>query len=97
MLPLDQYLVAQDEYVLQYAARGQGGDSAFEQAPEPLLPNYGLGRIRQYSLDLTLMLLLNSKERTLEEFIKIGEEAGLSFVKVWNMSDLGLLEFRLVL
>jgi len=66
------------------------------QAPEPLLPNYGLGRIRQYRLDLVMMLVCNSKERTLEEFIKVGEEAGLSFVKYWNTrSDLGLLEFRL--
>ena len=69
--------------------------STFEQAPEPLLPNYGVGRIRQYRLDLVMMLMWNSKERTLEEFIKIGEEAGLSFVKLWNTGDLGLLEFRL--
>jgi hypothetical protein len=95
MVPLDQYLVTQDEYMLQHAARG--GDSAFEQAPEPFLPNYRLEHIRPYSVDLTLMLVWNSKERTLEEFIKIGEEAGLCFVKLWNMSDLGLLEFRLAL
>jgi len=56
-----------------------------------------VGRIRQYRLDLVMMLVFNSKERTLEEFIKIGEEAGLSFVKLWNTSDLGLLEFRLEL
>ena len=43
------------------------------------------------------MLLLNGKERTLEEFIKIGEAAGLSYVKLWNASGLGLLEFRLAL
>ena len=54
-----------------------------------------MGRIRQYNLDLAMMLMLNGKERTLDEFIKIGEEAGLSFVKLWNTSDLGLLEFRL--
>ena len=44
-----------------------------------------------------MMLMHNGKERTLEEFIKIGEEAGLCFVKLWNMSDLDLLEFRLAL
>ena len=42
-----------------------------------------------------MMLVFNSKERTLEEFIKMGVEAGLSFVKIWNTSDLGLLEFQL--
>ena len=46
---------------------------------------------------MTLMLMWNSKERTLEEFVKIGEEAGLSFVKLWNAGDMGLLEFRLAL
>ena len=95
IVPLDQYLATLDECVLQHAARE--GDSAFEQAPDPLLPNYGMGRIHQYELDLTLMLMLNSKLRTLEEFIKIGEEAGLCFVKLWNAGDLSLLEFRLAL
>lgn len=56
-----------------------------------------MGRIRQYRLDMVMMLLLNGKERTLEECIKIGAEAGLSFVKLWNVGDLGLLEFRLAL
>jgi len=44
-----------------------------------------------------MMLMLNSKERTLEEIIKIGEEAGLSFVRLWNTSESGLLEFRLAI
>jgi hypothetical protein len=42
------------------------------QAPEPLLPNYGFGRVRQYNLDLDMMCMLNSKERTLEEFAQLG-------------------------
>ena len=94
MSPLDEYLITQDEHFLQHVARGEG-DSDLEQAPEPLLSNYGVGRILRYKLDLTMMLMHNGKERTLEEFIKIGEEAGLAFVKLWNTGDMGLLEFRL--
>ncbi|EKM57114.1 uncharacterized protein PHACADRAFT_92239 [Phanerochaete carnosa HHB-10118-sp] len=41
-------------------------------APEPLLPNYGNGRIQQYNLDVNLMICFKSKERTLKEFIDIG-------------------------
>ena len=44
-----------------------------------------------------MMLMHNGKERTLEEFIKIGVGAGLSFVKLWDTGNMGLLEFRLAL
>ena len=44
-----------------------------------------------------MMILLNGKERTLEECIEIGTEAGLSFVKLWNVGEMGLLEFHLAL
>lgn len=46
--------------------------SVIPEAPEPLLPNYGEGRIRQYYLDLDMMVMLNAKERTLDEFVKLG-------------------------
>ena len=69
--------------------------SAFKQAPEPLLPNYGVGRIRQYNLDLDMMVMVNSQERRLEEFIKLGQEAGLEFVKLWDLGETGVVEFRL--
>lgn len=42
------------------------------QTPEPLLPNFGMGRVRLYQQDLNMMNTLNSEERTLEEFIEIG-------------------------
>lgn len=41
------------------------------QAPQPLLPNYGMGNIYQYNMDLNMMSLLNAKERTLQEFVDI--------------------------
>jgi hypothetical protein len=83
-----------DEYVLQHASRVAAQDTAFTQAPEPLLPNYGIGRIREYALDMAMMNLVNSKERTLEEFVELGEKAGLKFVKLWTTSEMSLVEFR---
>jgi hypothetical protein len=63
------------------------------QAPEPLLPNYGEARIRQYTVDINMMTVLNSKERTLEDFIILGESAGLQFVKLWEAGELAVVEF----
>lgn len=42
------------------------------QAPKPLLPNFGMGRVRLYQQDLNMMSILNSKERTLQEFVDMG-------------------------
>ena len=84
-----------DEYILQPANRVPEEKSPAKQAPEPLLPNYGGGRIRQYNLDIHMMTLLNSEERRLPEFIKLGEAAGLEFVKLWDVGEMGLVEYRL--
>jgi hypothetical protein len=84
-----------EEFVLQHADRITDGSSVFKQAPEPLLPNYGVGKIRQYNLDLDMMVMLNSQERYLEEFIKLGEEAGLRFETLWDLGEMAVVEFRL--
>ena len=84
-----------EEYILQPANRVPEEKSPVKQAPEPLLPNYGGGRIRQYNLDIQMMSMLNSEERRLSEFIKLGEAAGLEFVKLWDLGELGLVEYRL--
>ena len=84
-----------DEYILQPANRVPEEKAPVKQAPEPLLPNYGVGRIRQYNLDMEVMIVLNSQERRLSEFIKLGEAAGLEFVKLWDLGETGLVEFRL--
>ena len=84
-----------DEYILQAANRVPEEKSPVKQAPEPLLPNYGGGRIRQYNLDIQMMAMLNSEERRLPEFIKLGEAAGLEFVKLWDLGEMGLVEYRL--
>ncbi|KAJ3504648.1 hypothetical protein NLJ89_g7830 [Agrocybe chaxingu] len=83
------------EYILQDACRVPDDQTAFKQAPAPLLPNYGAGRIRQYNLDLDMMTMLNSEERRLPDFIHLGEMAGLRFVKLWDLGETGVVEFRL--
>jgi hypothetical protein len=42
-----------------------------------------------------MMVMLNSQERYLEEFIKLGEEAGLRFETLWDLGEMAVVEFRL--
>ncbi|KAG6809034.1 hypothetical protein H0H92_001866 [Tricholoma furcatifolium] len=81
------------EYVLQYANRTHTTESAFQEAPEPMLPNYGVGKIREYAIDIHLMVTLNSRERTLEEFISMAAKAGLNFLKLWPAGEMSVIEF----
>jgi hypothetical protein len=88
-------LLYTDEYILQPANRVPEEKALTKQAPEPLLPNYGVGRIRQYNLDLDMMTMLNSEERRLSDFIRLGDAAGLEFVKLWDFGETGLVEYKL--
>ncbi|KAJ7637687.1 S-adenosyl-L-methionine-dependent methyltransferase [Mycena polygramma] len=81
------------ELVLQHLVSDGISDSQFEKAPAPLLPNYGAGRFRLYAQDINMMVLLNSQERTLTEFIDIGARSGFEFVKLWDLGEAGLMEF----
>ncbi|KAG7098238.1 hypothetical protein E1B28_000202 [Marasmius oreades] len=92
MKPGSRVLV--QEYVLQHTT-SEGIDAGVKIAPEPLLPNYGEGRINAYNLDLDMMVMANSQERYQEDFAKLGEEAGLKIVKVWDSGDTGLVEFAI--
>jgi hypothetical protein len=83
----------QDEFVVRPGYRIPEREAGFTQAPEPLLANYGEARIRQYTMDINMMTLLNSKERTLKDFIALGESADLHFVKLWETAEMGLVEF----
>ncbi|KAJ6548154.1 S-adenosyl-L-methionine-dependent methyltransferase [Mycena vulgaris] len=81
------------EYMLQTArSNNRPADRQFKRAPAPLLFNYGEGRIRQYYLDVSLMVLINSKERTLDEYVELGEKSGLRFMKVWDFGDMSGVE-----
>ncbi|KAE9404118.1 S-adenosyl-L-methionine-dependent methyltransferase [Gymnopus androsaceus JB14] len=87
-----------DDTVLRDAVRthGQasnGVDVEFDIAPEPLLPNYGLARVRTYELDMTMMNLLNAQARTLPEFIELCKNCGLKFEKLYEAGETDLVEF----
>jgi len=83
------------EYIIQPANRVPEEKALTKQAPEPLLPNYGAGSIRQYCIDIHIMSMVNSKERRLPDFIKLGGAAGLEFVKLWDLGETGLVEYKL--
>ncbi|KAG5715281.1 Sterigmatocystin 8-O-methyltransferase [Termitomyces sp. T112] len=88
------------DYVLQHTNRDDTrtpqADSALtlKEAPEPLLPNYGAGHVRQYNLDIAAMVLLNGRERTIEEFVDIAGKADLRFAKLWHTGEMAVLEFH---
>ncbi|KAI0090303.1 S-adenosyl-L-methionine-dependent methyltransferase [Irpex rosettiformis] len=67
--------------------------SSPNSAPAPLLSNTGAGRLRLYSLDVSLLTLLNSRERFLQEFVTIAQQASLKFKSTWDAGDTYILEF----
>jgi len=80
------------EYVLQTVVRGDEATS-FEQAPEPLLPNYGMGAIRIYNQDLNMLSMFNSKQRTLSEMTSLASQCGFKFVKLRKAGEDYIIEF----
>jgi len=88
-------LLHPDEYIIQPANRVAEEKAPVKQAPEPLLPNYGAGRIRQYNGDIHMMAMLNSAERRLPQFIGLGDASGLEFVKLWDLGEMSLVEYKL--
>ncbi|KAJ4479216.1 S-adenosyl-L-methionine-dependent methyltransferase [Lentinula aciculospora] len=62
-------------------------------APEPLLPNYGVGSIRTYELDMALMTIVNAQARTLLEYIELGKRSRLKFEKLYEAGETDLVEF----
>ncbi|KAI0164271.1 putative O-methyltransferase [Hypoxylon sp. FL1284] len=69
------------------------GDPYIQAAPKPLLANYGVHAHHGFSLDVSMMALMNGKERTHAEFRRVFERAGLKMVKAWECrSILGIIE-----
>lgn len=64
------------------------------EAPSPLLPNYGSGALLTYGMDLHMMASLNSRERTLGEFIALCAQAELKYLKIWDGGALKMIEFQ---
>ncbi|KAF5364060.1 hypothetical protein D9756_000985 [Leucocoprinus leucothites] len=91
MSPTSRVLV--QEFILQSAVRVSDDEIALGQADPPLLPNYGVGRIRQYYFDAIMMVLQNGQERSSDDFIRIGKRAGLELVKIWDLGETSAVEF----
>ena len=68
-------------------------ESRVRQAPEPLLANFGAGKIHLYNSDMNMMSMLNSQERQLESFVELAAKAGLKFLKFWDSGEMGMVEF----
>ncbi|KAK0222574.1 S-adenosyl-L-methionine-dependent methyltransferase [Armillaria nabsnona] len=85
------------DYIIQHANRDKITPQSIgpKPAPEPLLPNYGAGRMTQYNMDVEMMCVCNSQERSLDHFVELGKEAGLRFVRVWDAREASIFEFCL--
>ncbi|KAK0184328.1 S-adenosyl-L-methionine-dependent methyltransferase [Armillaria mellea] len=83
------------DYIIQYTNRGKDASQSVDlkPAPEPLLPNYGAGRVIQYNIDVDMMCVSNSQERSLDHFVELGKEAGLKFARVWDAREASIIEF----
>ncbi|KAJ6573975.1 S-adenosyl-L-methionine-dependent methyltransferase [Mycena vulgaris] len=81
-----------NEFVLQHVVQESGYKGKFEKAPEPLLANFGVGRVRPYAQDINMMVCANAQERTLAQFIAMGALSGFDFVQLWG-EEVGLIEF----
>ncbi|KAJ7046122.1 S-adenosyl-L-methionine-dependent methyltransferase [Mycena alexandri] len=89
-------IIIQD-YVLQNPSpkRGLSEGQGVDLAPEPMMPNFGAGNIKHYAQDITMLIMYNGKERTLDEVVELGSQAGLKLDKVWDLADTSLIEFVL--
>jgi len=85
------------DYVLRGLGRKQAEAEAASLgtvvAPEPLLPNFGVGNISMYQADLTMWIVYNAKERMLRNLLELSTAAGLKLEKVWDLVDFSVLEF----
>ncbi|KAG2050229.1 S-adenosyl-L-methionine-dependent methyltransferase [Suillus hirtellus] len=85
------------DYVLLGLSRKQAAIEAPElgvaSAPEPLLANFGVGNMRSYQQDMTMLFAHNAKERTLQDSLALATVAGLKLEKVWDLSESCVLEY----
>ncbi|KAJ7264744.1 S-adenosyl-L-methionine-dependent methyltransferase [Mycena rebaudengoi] len=86
------------DYVLQHLNRPESStrsETLLDIAPAPLLPNFGAGNVRMYNQDITMLLMYNSKERTLQDSVNLAAEAGLALSKAWDLGETCILEYQL--
>ena len=67
-----------------------------KSAPKPLLANYGQAMGYAHMMDLSIMMMVNGRERRPAEFRRIIAAAGLTLVKIWECRGyLSIIECRL--
>ncbi|KAJ4469875.1 S-adenosyl-L-methionine-dependent methyltransferase [Lentinula aciculospora] len=84
------------DYVMQPLNRVPGSEAkktGLEIAPPPLLPSFGAGQIRLHEQDILMLNIYNARERTIDEVVELGREAGLKLEKVWDLAETSVLEF----
>ncbi|KAG1742550.1 O-methyltransferase-domain-containing protein [Suillus lakei] len=85
------------DYVLRQLSRKQAvvetSKLGVVAAPEPLLANFGAGNMRSYQQDMTMLLVHNAKERTMQDFLTLSTAAGLKLEKVWDLAEACVLEY----
>ncbi|KIM78316.1 hypothetical protein PILCRDRAFT_595321 [Piloderma croceum F 1598] len=47
-----------------------------------------------YNQDLNMLCMMNAGERSLDEFIALGAQAGLEFVQLWDFAENAMVEFK---
>ncbi|KAG2035383.1 S-adenosyl-L-methionine-dependent methyltransferase [Suillus americanus] len=82
-----------DCVVVRTVPEPQFGTDGLSTAPEPMLPNFGASR--PYQMDMTMWLVHNAKERTLDEVKILGASVGLVFTQVYDLVDTMVMEFRI--
>ncbi|KAJ7161877.1 S-adenosyl-L-methionine-dependent methyltransferase [Mycena crocata] len=86
------------DYVMRHLNRvpsnSSEGSLQLDMAPEPLLPNFGMGSVRAHYQDFTMLLTYNAKERTLDEVSSLAEKAELILDGVFDIGETCVLQFR---
>ncbi|KAF9484536.1 S-adenosyl-L-methionine-dependent methyltransferase [Pholiota conissans] len=81
------------EHVLRHACRTESTEMiGLDDAPEPLLPNYGEGQMNVYQLNMVMLMWFNTHERTPSELSEMIQTTGLRLVKVYDLAEMCLLE-----
>lgn len=62
-----EYGFCTDDIALDYPVSDPDAPPRYDEAPAPLLPNFGASRFREYAGDLNMMVLLDSKERSVKQ------------------------------
>ncbi|KAJ3806632.1 S-adenosyl-L-methionine-dependent methyltransferase [Lentinula lateritia] len=92
----DQARVLIHEYTIHSLQQSQPEahiEGSLDEAPWPLLPDFGYGKMRLHNQDLTMLFMYNARERTVEELQALSNQAGLTLNKIWDLGETTVLEF----